>query len=235
MSTLPPELVVDDLTFLDLLKIALDDLPGASSGAWTLHGPVDPGITLLELFAWRFEQRLFTAEQLTDDIVRAGLTLLGLSEPIASQPAVTVLSLSAPTPTWLPVGTPMDLADDDAGRQFSLDDDVDVLPVRRASPVGSPQVPGHHVDFVLERDGARVVDRWFSMLVVLRDVTAPAWDARTHDVPPPATLEWLAIGPDGSEQRITVTDGTGGLQTEDRAEPIPDGASGWHAIVVLVE
>ncbi len=212
MSTLPPELVIDDLTFVDLLKIALDDLPGASAGEWTLHGPVDPGVTLLELFAWRFEQRLFAAEQLTDDVVRAGLRLLGLSEPMAAQPAVTVLSLSAPTVVSLPAGTPMDLTDDAAGRQLSLDDDVDVLPVHRVSAVGSLHVPGDHIDFVLERDGARIVHRSFSMLVIVRAVVPPAWDSSARDVPPPATLEWVATGPDDAEERVSVTDHTGGLR-----------------------
>jgi len=31
-----------------------------------------------------------------------------------------------------------------------------------------------------------------------------------------------------------ATDGTGETQTADRAEPIPDGASGWHSVVVIV-
>jgi DMSO/TMAO reductase YedYZ molybdopterin-dependent catalytic subunit len=34
---------------------------------------------------------------------------------------------------------------------------------------------------------------------------------------------------------VRATDGTGEVQTEQRAEPIPDGASGHHQIVVLVE
>ena len=33
---------------------------------------------------------------------------------------------------------------------------------------------------------------------------------------------------------VRATDGDGALQTPDRAAPIPDGASGWHSIVVLV-
>jgi DMSO/TMAO reductase YedYZ molybdopterin-dependent catalytic subunit len=31
-----------------------------------------------------------------------------------------------------------------------------------------------------------------------------------------------------------ATDGTGAVQTSERAEPIPDGASGWHSIVAIV-
>jgi len=36
--------------------------------------------------------------------------------------------------------------------------------------------------------------------------------------------------------RITVraTDGRGRLQTQDRASPFPDGASGWHSLQVRV-
>ena len=32
----------------------------------------------------------------------------------------------------------------------------------------------------------------------------------------------------------TGPDGTGEVQTDQRAEPIPDGASGWHSVVVMV-
>jgi DMSO/TMAO reductase YedYZ molybdopterin-dependent catalytic subunit len=32
---------------------------------------------------------------------------------------------------------------------------------------------------------------------------------------------------------VRATDGTGAVQTEERAPPIPDGASGWHSIVVI--
>jgi DMSO/TMAO reductase YedYZ molybdopterin-dependent catalytic subunit len=34
--------------------------------------------------------------------------------------------------------------------------------------------------------------------------------------------------------RVRATDGDGELQTPDEAEPIPDGASGWHSVVVRV-
>ena len=98
MTALPPELVIDDLTFADLLKIALDDVPGSSAGLWTLHGAVDPGITLLELFAWRFEQRLYAADQDTDSTTRAGLRLLGLADPLPTRAATTVLGLRVDGP-----------------------------------------------------------------------------------------------------------------------------------------
>ncbi|MGY1620004.1 molybdopterin-dependent oxidoreductase [Geodermatophilus sp. SYSU D00691] len=49
--------------------------------------------------------------------------------------------------------------------------------------------------------------------------------------------QWvLPVDLDGGHHEITVraTDGGGDLQTEDRASPFPDGASGWHSVRVLV-
>jgi hypothetical protein len=34
--------------------------------------------------------------------------------------------------------------------------------------------------------------------------------------------------------RVRATDGTGEVQTSDRADPVPDGASGHHRLVVGV-
>ena len=31
-----------------------------------------------------------------------------------------------------------------------------------------------------------------------------------------------------------ATDGKGAIQTQERSEPMPDGATGWHSVVVLV-
>lgn len=47
-------------------------------------------------------------------------------------------------------------------------------------------------------------------------------------------LEWDAA-PGNHTITCRATDGTGALQTEARANPIPDGASGWHSIVVFKE
>ncbi len=47
------------------------------------------------------------------------------------------------------------------------------------------------------------------------------------------TCDWDAT-PGSHTITARATDETGELQTTDRAAPIPDGASGWHSIVVLV-
>jgi hypothetical protein len=35
--------------------------------------------------------------------------------------------------------------------------------------------------------------------------------------------------------KVRATDGTGEVQTEQRADPVPDGASGWQSVMVTVE
>ncbi|MEU9032429.1 molybdopterin-dependent oxidoreductase [Streptomyces sp. NPDC048383] len=44
---------------------------------------------------------------------------------------------------------------------------------------------------------------------------------------------WQAT-PGGHTVTVRATDGTGAVQTEERARTIPDGASGWHSVVVSV-
>ncbi|MDX1448070.1 MAG: sulfite oxidase [Acidimicrobiia bacterium] len=57
----------------------------------------------------------------------------------------------------------------------------------------------------------------------LNDVTWRQW-----------RLAWDAT-PGRHQITVRATDGTGSVQTEERARPIPDGATGWHSIVVLVD
>ena len=82
--TLAP-LQLDDLTWDDMVAAIRRRIPAESAGNWTLHAPADPGITLLELFAFLAEQRLYWLDQVPDAFVVAVLGLLGLEGP---QPAV---------------------------------------------------------------------------------------------------------------------------------------------------
>ncbi|MEA2371767.1 MAG: hypothetical protein QOH12_2161 [Solirubrobacteraceae bacterium] len=210
-------ITIDTLSFDDLLKIALADLPGASRGGWTLHGPVDPGITLLELFAAQFEQRLFMADQLTDSIVRASLRLLGVPDPAAALPATTVLSLTGPASSApLPAGTVFLLQDDTQGRRFALDAAVSVLPVTGVAVSGRLLSTGDVLDLTIACDPSRQPSSGavLSLLVELDAAlgVAPAWRPTAVDVPPPAQLHWEAVGPDGGQAPVAVTDTTTGLR-----------------------
>jgi hypothetical protein len=48
------------------------------------------------------------------------------------------------------------------------------------------------------------------------------------------SFDWEA-SPGSHYLRVRATDGTGEVQTEKRADPVPDGASGWQSVMVTVE
>jgi hypothetical protein len=73
MTRLRP--VLDDLTHADLVAQARARIP-ALAPKWTDHNPGDPGITLIELFAWFAEMLVYQADQLPPDRTEAFLRLL---------------------------------------------------------------------------------------------------------------------------------------------------------------
>jgi predicted phage baseplate assembly protein len=88
-----PALRLDDLTWAQMMEAIRQRIPAASQGRWTLHAPVGPGITMLELYAWLLEQRLYLLDQVPDGLVRGVLALLGVPAPQPAVPAATVLAL----------------------------------------------------------------------------------------------------------------------------------------------
>jgi hypothetical protein len=83
---------LDDRTYDDLIAEARALIP-AFAPEWTDHNPSDPGIALLELFAWLAEMLIFRADQISDAQTLGFLRLLrrpdwqpeaGLDEEIAA-------------------------------------------------------------------------------------------------------------------------------------------------------
>jgi hypothetical protein len=99
---------LDDLTWEDLRLLAQRRIPAASGGRWTHHAPVDPGVTLLELFAFLLEQQVFVLDQVPDALLHGVLRLLG-EAPRPTVAARIVLTASpepgAPGPHRLARGT----------------------------------------------------------------------------------------------------------------------------------
>jgi hypothetical protein len=90
------QVVLDDLTWADFNAASLLRIPAASAAQWTLNAPVDPGMTLLDLFAWLLEQRVYRMDHVSDSFTRALLGLLGIA-PLKAQAATTVLYIE---PFW---------------------------------------------------------------------------------------------------------------------------------------
>lgn len=83
---------LDDLNWDELTTDSRERIAGASDGQWTHHAPVDPGITLLELYASQLEQRLFWMDQPSEELQRALMRLLQ-TETRGAECANTVLQL----------------------------------------------------------------------------------------------------------------------------------------------
>ncbi|MGW2326805.1 putative baseplate assembly protein [Streptomyces sp. NPDC001700] len=237
--TLPaPKL--DDLTWADMMAAIRRRIPAESDGTWTLHAPVDPGVTLLELFAYLLEQRLYWLDQVPDALVVAILRLLGLEPPRPARPAATVLRLTARQEDTdvpvVPAGTA--LTRDPTGRiVFTLDDEVAVLPLAEGGEItvwtdrdrtadlrarrgiallASDGAPAE-ARFTLPLTGAHSAPGPIGLLVELDAPAAsvPSWLPGAADgVPPPAELtwSWFRPGTDITGAFEKVEDGTAGLR-----------------------
>jgi hypothetical protein len=233
--------LLDDLNWTDMVESIRRRIAGASDGVWTHHGPVDPGVTLLELFASLIEQRAFWIDQVPEELTRALLAVAG-ERPLEALPATTVLSCAAPQAApflALPPRVVFTFASVDEPRAFTSTTGAVLAPItsvsietedgdRTADLRARPPVP------LMRSDGAPaeiIITLWLkhtgplpaaseklSLLFELdtSENVPPAWTAEAaEDVPPPARIVWsYSVG--GVEWRdfdpAQVEDGTGGFR-----------------------
>lgn len=129
---------LDTLTWDQMVSAIQTRIITDSSAKWTLQAPVDPGVTLLELFAWLLDQRVYWMNQVPDSLILAVLKLLGQA-PLSATAATTLLQMSstASPAQGFPVaaaGTLMQLADSNPPIVFTLNNDVAVLPLVANQP-----------------------------------------------------------------------------------------------------
>lgn len=119
-----PEL--DDKTFEEMVDEAVKRLP-AYNDDWSDYNPSDPGITLLELFAYLADTYMYQLDQVTDEHRKKYLELMG-TRPQPPEPASIQLSLDLPADVSharLPAGTNLTVVDRaDAEKVFETPDDV---------------------------------------------------------------------------------------------------------------
>jgi hypothetical protein len=84
-----PKNNLDDRIFDDIVEEAIRLIPRYCP-EWTNHNPTDPGITLVELFAWMTEMTLYRLNQVPEKTYLSLLELMGLSL-IPPQPARAVI------------------------------------------------------------------------------------------------------------------------------------------------
>jgi hypothetical protein len=140
--------VLDDLVWDNFTAAALLRIPAASGGLWTLNAPVDPGITLVDLFAWLLEQRVYWMDQVSDPLTRAILTLMGIP-PKPAQAATTVLHVRVqsntpvtPGAVTLESGTLVQPAKSLNPPIFTTREDVTVYPLAPVPGSDRSRMPG---------------------------------------------------------------------------------------------
>ena len=122
-----PEIELDDRRFQDLVSEARTRI-SRSCPEWTEHNVSDPGITLIELFAWMTEMTIYRLNRVPDKLHVALLDLLGirLDGPTAATTSLRFRLADAPTEPILIEGGV------DRGRHAAhLDRRVGHLPGRR--------------------------------------------------------------------------------------------------------
>ncbi|MDF1515315.1 MAG: putative baseplate assembly protein, partial [Anaerolineae bacterium] len=102
-----PKPKLDDRQFQDIVDEAKKRIPHFSK-EWTDHNVSDPGITIIELFAWMTDIILYRLNQIPDLHYISFMDMLGikLQEPVPAKAPVTFwLSQPQPTPVTIPAGT----------------------------------------------------------------------------------------------------------------------------------
>ncbi|HVG18023.1 MAG TPA: putative baseplate assembly protein [Blastocatellia bacterium] len=218
---------LDDLKWGEMVVAIRRRIAAASAGNWTLHAPVDPGITLLELFAFLLEQRVYWMDQVPDSLVGGALSLLG-EHPLPTQVAATVMHFSdIEAATILDAHTQLTLLRSAPPLVFSTESEIILLPFAKTGKRLGLFIDGKDRTADLEHgkvvrlfpaDGAAAeikIELWLteplpdeaankclSLLFELRDPrgVAPQWspDAPAPAAaPPPAQINWFYSGANG--------------------------------------
>jgi predicted phage baseplate assembly protein len=186
-----PEIQLDDRRFQDLVSEARMRI-ARTCPEWTEHNVSDPGITLIELFAWMTDMTIYRLNRVPDKLHVALLDLLGirLDGPSAARTSLR-FRLAGPAQDPVPitggrteVGTLRTASEDSI--VFQVDEDFVIPPARPAS-------------YVLVR-GGQVKD------VGLADgVARPSGPDQLPFGQPPALGDALCLGFEEPLERLLVT------------------------------
>jgi predicted phage baseplate assembly protein len=140
VSTRLPSVPLDDRDFQDLVNEARLRI-SQSCPEWTEHNVSDPGVTLIELFAWMTEMVIYRLNRIPDKLHVALMDLLGIAlEPATAARADLRFRLAAPPtgPVFIPassteVSTPRTPGEEPV--VFQTLDDVTIPAIRPANYV----------------------------------------------------------------------------------------------------
>ncbi|MDY6892467.1 MAG: putative baseplate assembly protein [Chloroflexota bacterium] len=123
---------LDDRTFQDLVREARARIPRYCP-EWTDHNLSDPGITLIELFAWMVDTLLYRLNKVPDKNYIKFMELIGvhLEPPKPAKADVTFrLSAPQPAPVTVPHGTEVATVRTETqdAITFTTDEDLTIIP-----------------------------------------------------------------------------------------------------------
>lgn len=123
-----PALDLDTVVWADLVEAARTAI-GDSGGAWTLHAPVDPGITILEAFAARLEGLLYRLDRTDPAFVDNVLHLFGADPVRPTTGTYALLEASAPSGViHLDRRSPVEALTADARTVLTTTSAIDIAP-----------------------------------------------------------------------------------------------------------
>jgi hypothetical protein len=121
---------LDDRTFEDIVQEAIRLIPQYCP-EWTNHNRADPGVTLIELFAWMTEMTLYRLNRVPEKNFLAFLDLMGITLT-PPQPARTVAQFGVKAdadPVLVPRGTRIGTRPDPEGRYVTFETETDLTVV----------------------------------------------------------------------------------------------------------
>ncbi|HWM08872.1 MAG TPA: putative baseplate assembly protein [Solirubrobacteraceae bacterium] len=150
-----PEIELDDRRFQDLVSEARTRIHRACP-EWTEHNVSDPGITLIELFAWMTEMTIYRLNRVPDKLHVALLELLGirLDAPTAASTPVRFRLAAPATENLVIPGATTEVATPRTATEesiiFQVDEDFTLVPAR---PVAYVLQRGGQIHEVAIADG----------------------------------------------------------------------------------
>jgi predicted phage baseplate assembly protein len=223
-----PSLTLDDLAWRAMVDAIRSRIAAVSDEQWTLHAPVDPGVTLLELFAYLLEQRVYWLDQVTDPLINAMIALLG-AKPRPAQAATTVLEVITPG-TSLVKGAIFERREHSLPVRLATTEDIALVAVERIEIAGAlgrvsafansqprwairpltllpADSKSAEVEITLWLRAPPVRDQWGKRATLLLELDAPSriaaeWTREAvSEVPVAAPLEWWYSVSGASQRR----------------------------------
>lgn len=128
--------VLDDRTFEELVEEGRKLIP-VYAPLWTDHNLSDPGITLVDLFAWLSEMELYSLDVVSESHRLKYLALLGESPRPASAARVELqLTPDSNTCVVVPGGTTFKTDSTVSALTFESDGDIEVIPLELKKVLG---------------------------------------------------------------------------------------------------